>query len=49
MSERRKLRLMREALGADDGTVPGAESQLRAMGIVALVLFVVLFSGTFQA
>ena len=49
MSERRKLRLTREALGNQDPAMPGAEGQVRAMAIVALVLFVVLFSGTFQA
>ncbi len=49
MNELRKLRLTREAIGAEDGTMPGAEGQLRTVGIVALILFVVLFSSTFEA
>ena len=47
MNERRKLRLMREAIGDRDHTIPGAESFLRALGIVALVAFVVLFSASY--
>ena len=49
MNDLRKARLIREGLGEQDPMMPGAEGLLRAMGIVALVLFVVLFSGTFQA
>ena len=49
MNEDRKLRLTREAIGDQDRTMPGAESFLRTVGIVALVLFVVLFSGTYPA
>lgn len=49
MNELRKARLTREALGEQDPTMPGAEGLLRTLGIVALVLFVVLFTGTFQA
>lgn len=49
MNERRKLRLTREAIGDLDPTMPGTEGFLRNLGIVALVVFVVLFSGTFQS
>lgn len=48
MNERRKLRLTREAIGDVDPTMPGAEGLLRTMGIVALVVFVLLFSSTFR-
>ena len=47
MNERRRLRLMREAIGDRDHTMPGAEGFLRTLGIVALVVFVVVFSGTY--
>ena len=49
MNDDRRLRLTREAIGDHDGTMPGAEAFLRAIGIVALVLFVVLFSGSYPA
>jgi len=49
MNELRKLRLTREAIGDQDPMMPGAEALMRTLGIVALVAFVVLFSGTFQA
>lgn len=47
MNERRRLRLMREAIGDREHTIPGAEGFLRTLGIVALVVFVVVFSGTY--
>lgn len=47
MNEDRKLRLTREAIGDREPTVPGAEGFLRTLGIVALVVFVVVFSGTY--
>ena len=40
---------MREAIGDRDHTIPGAEGFLRTRGIVALVVFVVVFSGTYPA
>ena len=43
----RKLRLTREAIGEQDVTMPEAEGMLRAVGIIALVLFVVMFSASF--
>lgn len=49
MNELRKLRLTREAIGEQDATMPEAEGLLRTIGVIALVLFVVLFSGTFPA
>ncbi|HUP96543.1 MAG TPA: hypothetical protein VM073_01305 [Usitatibacter sp.] len=49
MSAERRLRLTREAIGDRDNTMPGAEGFLRTIGIVALVVFVVLFSGTYPA
>lgn len=48
MSER-KLRLTREAIGEQDATMPEAEGMLRTIGIIALVLFVVMFSAVFPA
>ena len=49
MSEQRKLRLTREALGDrdDEVRVPDVDGLLRTLGIIALVLFVVLFTGTY--
>jgi hypothetical protein len=47
MNDDRRLRLTREAIGDRDGTMPGAEGFLRAIGIVALVLFVVVFTGSY--
>jgi len=44
MSELRKQRLMREALGAQEGEMPGAEEIVRIAGVIALILFVVLFA-----
>ena len=49
MNEHRRQRLMREAIGDRDHTIPGAEGFLRTLGIVALVVFVVVFSGTYPA
>jgi hypothetical protein len=46
-AERRKQRLTWEALGDGDPTVPGAEALIRTLTIVGLVLFIVLFSGSF--
>ncbi len=45
----RKLRLTREAIGEQDVTMPEAEGILRTIGIIALVLFVVMFSAAFPA
>ena len=46
--DRRKQRLTWEALGEMDPTVPGAEKVLvRAVVIVALISFIVVFSGTY--
>ena len=45
MNDERRARLTREAIGDRDDTIPGAEGFLRAIGIAALVLFVVVFSG----
>ena len=47
MSEIRRQRLTREAIGDREETLPGVEGFFRALGIVALVLFVVVFSGTY--
>ena len=49
MNDDRRQRLTREAIGDRDGTMPGAEGFLRAVGVVALVLFVVLFAGSYPA
>jgi hypothetical protein len=47
MNERRTLRLMREALNDPEARMPDADGWMRAIGIVALVLFVVTFSGSY--
>ena len=47
MNEVRKQRLMREALVSQDGDIPTAGGILRFMGIAALALFVVVFSGAY--
>jgi hypothetical protein len=49
MNERRQMRLMREALGDPQGRMPDADGYLRALGIVALVLFLVVFTGSYPA
>jgi len=47
-NDRRKQRLTWEALGDMDPTVPGCEKALvRAVVIVALISFIVVFSGTY--
>jgi hypothetical protein len=47
-AERRKQRLTWEAIGRDaDPTLPRTEAFLRTIGIVALVMFVVLFAGNY--
>lgn len=46
-AERRKQRLTWEAIGDQDPTMPGTETTLRTIAIVALVMFIVFFSGSF--
>jgi len=45
--ERRKQRLTWEAVGDQDPTLPGTEALLRTLGIAALVMFIVLFAGSY--
>jgi hypothetical protein len=47
--QRRKQRLIWEALGSRDPTPPEPEKMLRTMAIVGMVLFVFLFAASYPA
>ena len=46
LNNARKHRLMREALGNDEGRLPSAASSLRTLGVIALCFAVIAFSAT---
>lgn len=47
MNERRKARMLRELVGDEHDTMPDADRFVRIVSILVLVLFVVVFSGTY--
>lgn len=47
MNDRRKARMLRELVGDEHETMPDADRPVRILSIVVLVLFVVIFSGTY--
>ena len=46
MNDKRRQRLLREAIGDVHGTVPDAEGSLRVLAIIAVVMIVMVFSGS---
>ena len=48
MNELRKMRMLRE-VGGDDRNYPRFADLVHAIGIAALVIFVVAFAGTYPA
>ena len=49
MNERRKARMLRELVGDEHELMPDANRFVRIASVVVLVLFVVVFSGTYPA
>lgn len=47
MNDRRKARMLRELVGDEHQVMPDADRSVRIASIVVLVLFVVIFSGTY--
>ena len=47
MNDRRKARLLRELVGDEHDLMPDADRFVRIASVAILVLFVVVFSGTY--
>jgi hypothetical protein len=47
VNDRRKARMLRELVGDEHDVMPDADQFVRILSIVVLVLFVVVFSGTY--
>ena len=47
MNDRRKARMLRELVGDEHEVMPDADRFVRIVSILALVMFVVIFSGTY--
>jgi hypothetical protein len=47
MNDRRKARMLRELVGDEHDVMPDADRFVRIVSILVLVLFVVVFSGTY--
>ena len=47
MNDRRKARMLRELVGDEHQPMPDADRFVRIASILVLVLFVVVFSGTY--
>jgi hypothetical protein len=49
MNELRKMRMLREVHGDDDRSTPRLADLVHALGIAALVIFVIAFAGSYPA
>jgi len=47
VNDRRKARMLRELVGDEHEVMPDADRLVRIISVVVLVLFVVVFSGTY--
>ena len=47
MNDRRKARMLRELVGDEHEIMPDADRFVRIVSILVLVMFVVIFSGTY--